>query len=67
MERKANAIEVTVHNNEILVRENGTQSDDTFVCITASQAEQVCKWIMDAAYQIELDQATESTTSGSKG
>ncbi|WP_417750249.1 hypothetical protein [Rosistilla oblonga] len=58
MDRKANAIEVSIDSDdEIRIQWNGTQSEDTFVCFTAAQAEQVCKWIMDAAYEIELRKA----------
>ena len=61
MDRKANAIEVSIDStDEIQVRWNGSGSDDTFVCITPAQAEQVCKWIMDAAYEIEIRQAAAS-------
>ena len=63
MDRKSHAIEVSVDSdNDIRVQWNGRGSDDTFVYITAAQAEQVCKWIMDAAYEIELRQSAAGSS-----
>ena len=55
-ERKSNAINVTKTNDGEICIQWDSSCEDTFVMVTAAQAEQVCKWIMEVAYEIELDQ-----------
>ena len=55
-ERKSNAINVRKTNGGEICIEWDSGSEDTVVIVTAGQAEQVCKWIMEVAYEIELDQ-----------
>lgn len=55
-DRRSNAIQVLNNGDgEIRVQWEGSGSEDTFVCITVSQAEQVCKWIMEVAQEIESE------------
>ena len=55
-DRRSHAIQVFGdQDGDIRIQWMGGMSDDAFVCITVAQAEQVCKWIMDVAKEIESE------------
>lgn len=53
MDRKSRAVEVLVEDGEIRIQSGSAVSPDSFVFITADQAELLCSWIMDAAREIQ--------------